>query len=185
MTIAEMFKPPFYSWYFYDSKTQDWAGIEESLEYIIDYMNTYGPFDGVLGFSQGTIMARIIWKLNEFKSDLPVLKVDLPKFGVNFSGIFTERAKYFPKYPKDAFKIMTMYEQPMMYVYGDRDPLKQRIEYALVKEGDYTIVKHNYAHNIPKFRGEEVEDFWGFFNRMYFDLIGKFYTKISLKLSFL
>mmetsp|Transcript_5990 Transcript_5990/g.5152 ORF Transcript_5990/g.5152 Transcript_5990/m.5152 type:complete len:172 (+) Transcript_5990:67-582(+) len=139
MTIAEMFKPPFYSWYFYNSESQE--------------------CDGILGFSQGTIMARILLKLNEFKSELPQVEVDLPKFGIMFSGIFTERAKYFPEYPKDAFKIMTSYEQPMMYVYGERDPLKSRIEDALVKEGDYTIVKHNYAHNIPKFRGEELEDF--------------------------
>lgn len=173
MTIAEMFKPPFYSWYFYDSNTQEWRGIEESLLHIVNYINNYGPFDGVLGFSQGTMMARIILKMAEFKSTLPKIEVDPPKFGVIFSGIFTERAKYFPQYHKDAFKIMTEYEQPMLYVYGDRDPLKPRIEHGLIKEGDYTIVKHDYAHNIPKLRGENLEDFWRFFDRMYYNIVGK------------
>ncbi len=140
---------------------------------MVNYVNTYGPFDGILGFSQGTMMARIILKMNEFKSDLPKITLEPPKFGVIFSGIFTERALYFPEYQKDSFKVMTEYEQPMMYVYGDRDFLKSRIEYAIVKEGDHVIVKHDYAHNIPKFRGENLEEFCRFFDRMYTSIIGR------------
>ncbi|CAI2377782.1 unnamed protein product [Moneuplotes crassus] len=171
--IAEMFKPPFFGWYFYNPKTNECKGIEESIQYIVQYINTHGPFDGVLGFSQGTIMARIILKLSEFESEVPKIEVGAPKFGIVFSGIFTEKAKYFSKCKEDSLNIMNEYEQPMLYVYGEKDPLIEYVEKALVKEGDFTIVKHHYAHNIPKLRGEFLKEFCSFFDRMYYNIIGK------------
>ncbi|CAI2379666.1 unnamed protein product [Moneuplotes crassus] len=171
--IARMFKAPFYSWYFYDPSTCECRGIEESVEYVVDYINNHGPFDGVLGFSQGTMMARILLKMNEFKSTFPKLEVDPPKFGVIFSGMFTERARYFPQYDEDCLKVLTEFQQPMLYVYGDKDPLKQNIEGALVKEGDYTIIKHDYAHNIPKLKYDDLEEFTRFFDRMYYNINGE------------
>ena len=126
-----------------------------------------GPFDGILAFSQGTIMARIILKLNEFKSKVPKLIHEVPKFGIKFSGIFTDRAIYFPEYDKDGFKLMLPYEQPMFYSYGERDTLVNIIEKAIVSEGDATIVKHKYSHNIPRFINEDMKTFGNFLKRVY------------------
>jgi hypothetical protein len=149
-TIEKMFDPPFYSWYFYQSESGDCRGITESVEYTIEFMNNNGPFDGVLGFSQGRtiiyflgcLLARIILKLEEFKTKFTKLNYGVPSFGILFAGIFTEKAKYFPDYQKDSFKLMIEYKQPMLWVYDDRDSLKPLIERSLVMEGDYTVIKH-------------------------------------------
>ena len=45
-------------------------------------------------------MARIILKYEQFKSKLPTIKNGIPKFGLIFSGIFNEKAKYFKEYEK-------------------------------------------------------------------------------------
>eukprot|EP00345_Euplotes_harpa_P001629 CAMPEP_0168323214 /NCGR_PEP_ID=MMETSP0213-20121227/3353_1 /TAXON_ID=151035 /ORGANISM="Euplotes harpa, Strain FSP1.4" /LENGTH=176 /DNA_ID=CAMNT_0008325253 /DNA_START=185 /DNA_END=715 /DNA_ORIENTATION=+ len=157
-----MFKDPFFHWYNFQSKTGECVGITESIQYVVDFMNEHGPYDGVLGFSQGTIMARIILKLDEFKSKMPELVHGVPKFGIMFSGIFTERAKYIQEYEKDAFKLMVPYKQPIFWTYGEKDPLKPLCANAIVEEGNYVKVIHKYAHNIPKF-AEMCE----FINRMY------------------
>lgn len=104
---------------------------------------------------------------------MPKLIHGPPKFGFLCSPIFRERAKYFPEYEKDAFKLVLPYEQPILWIYGDRDPLKPLTEQCLVQEGDYTIIKHKYAHNIPKFVGEELDTFCSFLDRMYNDITGE------------
>ena len=50
-TVQRMFKAPFFSWYFINEQTKECNGIQESIKYVIDYVNKNGPFDGVLGFS--------------------------------------------------------------------------------------------------------------------------------------
>lgn len=50
-TVAKMFKGPFYSWYFVNEETKECWGIKKSIEYLVEYANSKGPFDGILGFS--------------------------------------------------------------------------------------------------------------------------------------
>ena len=105
-TIHKKFKDPFFSWYFFKDQTHECEGISESIKYVVDYINEHGPYDGVLGFSQGVTIARIVLKLKEFKSKLPEITNGIPKFGMFFSGIFNEKAKYFQEYSKDSFKVI-------------------------------------------------------------------------------
>lgn len=52
------------SWYdfnqFYAGKSSSYYGIDESLRYIDHLFATKGPFDGVLGFSQGAAMTVLL-----------------------------------------------------------------------------------------------------------------------------
>lgn len=75
----------FYSWAINDETSNKPQGVRGSLDYVIDFMNKTGPYDGVLGFSQGTFMVRALLKLNEFKTEFPKLKHH-PKFGIIVSG---------------------------------------------------------------------------------------------------
>lgn len=49
-----------YQWMSYNPEwpvaNYNYDTIKESIEYIIDYINQNGPFDGLLGFSQGAIV---------------------------------------------------------------------------------------------------------------------------------
>lgn len=59
----EFFDPPYYEWW---SAAQNegggttYQGMEESLRYLERYMLDHGPFDGLLGFSQGSTLAALI-----------------------------------------------------------------------------------------------------------------------------
>jgi hypothetical protein len=41
---------PFYSWTYKDEKGNN-IGWFKSIEYLVNYMNETGPYDGLLGFS--------------------------------------------------------------------------------------------------------------------------------------
>lgn len=50
----------YYEWYYKRTSSAGEAnlvGLDRSLQRIIDYMNEQGPFDGIVGFSQGTNIA--------------------------------------------------------------------------------------------------------------------------------
>ena len=73
------------------------------------------------------MMARILMKIKEFKSKMPIMESDL-KFGIMISGILNLSKNYFPEYDKDVFKMLIPYEQPILYMYGKRDPMLHLIE---------------------------------------------------------
>jgi len=75
---------------------------------MVDYANKNGPYDGVLGFSQGTVLARILLKLDEFKTPLPQLDQRI-KFGILVSGIFNPEMNYIQGYDKDIYKMLIPY----------------------------------------------------------------------------
>jgi hypothetical protein len=57
-------------------------GFNETLEYLHDYLIREGPFDGVMGFSQGGCMAAILAALLEkpgYSSHFPA-EPPIPKF---------------------------------------------------------------------------------------------------------
>eukprot|EP00250_Pteridium_aquilinum_P017338 c23580_g1_i1 orf=139-732(+) len=72
--VEGFFPPPFYEWFRYE-KTEigavnyktlkeciqagevTYRNLKECIQFISDFMETQGPFDGLLGFSQGSILA--------------------------------------------------------------------------------------------------------------------------------
>ncbi|KAI8924203.1 serine hydrolase FSH, partial [Entophlyctis helioformis] len=48
------------AWWLYDEATKEYTGLEASLAHLEHEWATHGPFDGILGFSQGATMAWIL-----------------------------------------------------------------------------------------------------------------------------
>ncbi|ODV66677.1 FSH1-domain-containing protein [Hyphopichia burtonii NRRL Y-1933] len=64
-----------------------YEGFDEALNYVIEQIKTKGPYDGIIGFSQGAAMAAIV--TNKVKELVP--NHEHFKIGVFFSGfVFTE-----------------------------------------------------------------------------------------------
>lgn len=161
--IKDMFSEPFYAWYFFNEDRGECRGISDALQYILDYINSHGPFDGVFGFSQGTLMARLVLKLGN---------VDSIKFGILFSPVFSNKANYVSDNEEANKKLSTEFDQSMFYSYGEMESHNEYITQAVVKEGDYTLLVHKYGHNIPKFVGEDMKVFGGFLKRVYNQVTG-------------
>ena len=154
--VKEMFKGPFFTWARYDPKTKKRSGFFESYEAINKQLDDYGPYDGVIGFSQGGYMARVLLKSEEFGLPPPKNKL---KFGVLISSPLGD----FNPFPG----LEAKYPVPMMYIFGKKDKIASNYEETIAREGKYTIIAHEQGHNIPKFTGEEINEFIQFFSSAY------------------
>eukprot|EP00345_Euplotes_harpa_P003659 CAMPEP_0168330078 /NCGR_PEP_ID=MMETSP0213-20121227/7496_1 /TAXON_ID=151035 /ORGANISM="Euplotes harpa, Strain FSP1.4" /LENGTH=108 /DNA_ID=CAMNT_0008333539 /DNA_START=9 /DNA_END=335 /DNA_ORIENTATION=- len=54
--ITQKFQGPFYAWAEFDLDKKILIGCIESMNFVIDYINKHGPYDGIAGFSQGTLI---------------------------------------------------------------------------------------------------------------------------------
>ena len=179
-SLYKMFKDKkFYSWAINDETSGKPRGFIESVHYAINYINETGPYDGVLGFSQGTFLVRTLLKLNEFKTPFPQLLYPL-SFGIIVSGPLRLSINIFKNYPQDRYKFLTPFKQPVLYMYGDKDIYLDKIEFGVIEEGDYKIIKHTAGHNVPKLTGDQMEVFINFIEKAYFNRFGENLKRTSV-----
>mmetsp|Transcript_11705 Transcript_11705/g.10334 ORF Transcript_11705/g.10334 Transcript_11705/m.10334 type:complete len:264 (+) Transcript_11705:31-822(+) len=170
--LYKLFKnQSFYSWALNDDKTNKPKGFLESLGYVIDFMNRTGPYDGILGFSQGTFLVRTLLKLREFKTEFPHLE-HIPEFGIIISGPLRLSIKLSKEYPQDKYKLLTPFQQPVLYMYGEKDIYLEKIKFGVIEEGDFTVIKHSAGHNVPKLVDDQMEIFISFMKKVYFNRFG-------------
>ncbi|EHA8592435.1 putative Rhodanese-like domain-containing protein 6 [Cocos nucifera] len=56
--VEGIFPPPYYEWFQFDSKKfLEYRNFDVCLAYIEELMIKHGPFDGLMGFSQGAILS--------------------------------------------------------------------------------------------------------------------------------
>lgn len=78
---------PYYSWWDAsqrDHGTRSYDGWRETMTYISQYLIENGPFDGLLGFSQGACLASLMVSLQE--QNLEFTDCPLFKFAILISG---------------------------------------------------------------------------------------------------
>lgn len=92
-----------------DFKT--YSGIDISLSYINHLFQTQGPFDGVMGFSQGGAFAGILAAMQPFGH------VSF-RFFINASGFVSRADEH-----KDLFAPHCLYDMPSLHVIGRNDRL--------------------------------------------------------------
>jgi hypothetical protein len=59
-----------WAWGYGDYQHQCIKGIEDSIRYLIRYIDQHGPFIGIMGFSSGAALATIITSLLEGKNTI-------------------------------------------------------------------------------------------------------------------
>jgi len=52
-----------------------YTGWTHSVQYVMEYMKNEGPFDGLLGFSQGCIIVQLIAAMTRWESIVPAVKI--------------------------------------------------------------------------------------------------------------
>lgn len=114
-------------------------GYQESLDVIMKAFEDQGPFDGVLGFSQGASMLSLICGLKEQM---------IENFQFDFA-IFVAGFKSRQKPHTDLYnRIITI---PSLHVFGDTDKVieKEMSEHLLQYFKDPKILQHKGGHFIP------------------------------------
>ena len=130
----------YYEWYL---KTEESINnIDESINYIINFIKENGPYDGILGFSQGAAFSSMI--VSRMESD-PLLSSFCPKCCILIGGVC----------PPQSHAILSPIFLPSLHLMGKDDPFL-RLSH-LLKDACYDVelkteMIHEEAHNIPSIR---------------------------------
>lgn len=122
-----------------------------TLDYLHDFVIGHGPFEGVLGFSQGAGVAGYL--LTDFNGLLNLTEDQQPplKFFMVFSGFRFAPECYQEQYDKNPISI------PSLHVQGELDtitePYKVEALYNSCKPDTRTFLKHSGGHYVPNSRG--------------------------------
>ncbi|KAM8817323.1 esterase OVCA2 [Rhynchonycteris naso] len=116
-------------------------GLEEALETVAQALNKLGPFDGLLGFSQGAALAALVCALGQAGDS----RFSLPKFIILVSG-FCPRGLGLPE-----SVLQGPLSLPSLHVFGDTDrviPSQESVQLASRFTGCITLT-HTGGHFIP------------------------------------
>eukprot|EP00922_Rhytidocystis_sp_ex-Travisia-forbesii_P026561 GHVS01038865.1.p1 GENE.GHVS01038865.1~~GHVS01038865.1.p1 ORF type:complete len:169 (+),score=17.11 GHVS01038865.1:138-644(+) len=100
---------PYYQWWFMDSNSQ-YRGIEQTIDRVADLLRLSGPYDGLLGFSQGSAVVNTLAAL---QANADHRFVGMFRFVVLVAGVV----------PKDA-TLKNLYSQvipiglPSLHIFG-------------------------------------------------------------------
>ncbi|XP_051124603.1 rhodanese-like domain-containing protein 6 [Andrographis paniculata] len=129
---------------------QQTEGFQKSIEYLKTVFSQLGPFDGILGFSQGAAMAALVSagveKLGDFR------------FIILCSGFAVDMAGH-----ADG-----SIDCPSLHIFGSKEGRDRQIDCqasqqlaALFREDSRVIIEHNVGHMIPTRAPyiDEIKDF--------------------------
>ncbi|KAJ4764849.1 Dihydrofolate reductase [Rhynchospora pubera] len=140
--VEGIFPPPYYEWIQYSEDFKDCQNFDESVAYIEDLMIKHGPFDGLMGFSQGAILSAALPGLQA--RGLALTKVPKIKWVVIISGAVLPK----PKVAQKAFG--TKIECRSLHFLGEEDFLKIHGEKLLKSFVDPLVIYHPKGHTVPK-----------------------------------
>lgn len=143
----------------WDYEAGEYHGFESALAHILKYIKKNGPYDGILGFSQGAAMSAIVASMVDFKVALLFLPfcftvpsedlVDLPTFDDDFEA-YKQRVSLNPKYEK--YFQFGHTKTRFVCVYSVEDgvipPLRTQFFNTLLPRA--SIHMHEAGHRIPR-----------------------------------
>ncbi|ROT70601.1 UPF0483 protein [Penaeus vannamei] len=129
------------AWWFKKDEKEEivYRGFEESVLAIEKHVQSCGPFDGILGFSQGATMVGLLCGLQQQKK----LNFDF-KFAMLFAG-FCSRSQAHQEIYKEQISL------PSLHVFGETDkiiPVEQGEKLASFFLNP-TILRHKGGHHVP------------------------------------
>lgn len=116
-------------------------GLEQALGTVAQALDKLGPFDGLLGFSQGAALAALVCALGQAGD----LRFPIPRFIILISG-FCPRGLGL-KEPV----MQSLLSLPSLHVFGDTDrviPSQESMELASRFPGATTLT-HSGGHFVP------------------------------------
>uniref|UniRef100_A0A7N0UN22 Serine hydrolase domain-containing protein n=1 Tax=Kalanchoe fedtschenkoi TaxID=63787 RepID=A0A7N0UN22_KALFE len=152
--VEGIFDPPYYEWFQFNKEFNEYKNFDECLVYIEDLIVKHGPFDGLMGFSQGAILSAALPGLQ--KKGVALTKVPKIKFIMIIGGAkFQSPAVAEPAYsdPIDC---------PSLHFIGENDFLKTHGLALIGSCVDPVVVHHPKGHTVPRLVGKgekQVLDF--------------------------
>ncbi|CAD7694802.1 unnamed protein product [Ostreobium quekettii] len=141
--VAANFQGPYFEWWD-DHKAEDgthtYMGWEESLDYLAAYIRERGPFDGLVGFSQGAIVSLVLAGLQRRGLALGGLP------GIKFCLLFSP---FQSRDPRHAAAYEGLIDCPAMVIVGEQDPFKSWSLPSAKLLKDPVVMMHRNGHSVP------------------------------------
>ncbi|CAO4374199.1 unnamed protein product [Caenorhabditis nigoni] len=118
------------------------VGFDESVNAVVKFIEDNGPFDGLLGFSQGASMVHLLIA----KAQLGEIKLPGIRFAIFFSGFLSLSSKH------DTLTSLRIKDFPSMHVFGDSDEIVARPKSEkLADQFDVKPIRiaHEGGHLVP------------------------------------
>ncbi|KAL4365610.1 hypothetical protein AHAS_Ahas07G0123300 [Arachis hypogaea] len=140
--VEGIFDPPYYEWFQFNKEFTEYTNFDECLQYIEDYMIKHGPFDGLLGFSQGAILSAALPNLQD--KGVALTKVPKVKFLIIIGG-----AKFrSPCVAEKAYS--SLIRCPSLHFLGETDFLRQYGSELIECCVEPVVIHHPKGHTIPR-----------------------------------
>ncbi|CAI9111113.1 OLC1v1011252C1 [Oldenlandia corymbosa var. corymbosa] len=153
------YDPPYYTWY----KIEDDQSFEKAVAYIEEQMIKLGPFDGVLGVSQGGGVTATLPGMQ--RQGVALTKVPRIKFVIIISGPKLGATTLpCPELAKNAFS--SPLDIPSLHIIGERDKLKEDQFKLLESFVNPTLLYHHEGHGVPHLDDNGVKMVLGFLKEM-------------------
>lgn len=148
------------SW-FYHSEISHELDLTESINSVVKYIKENGPYDGIVGFSQGAALSTIITnKITDLIPEHPEFKVSLVISGYSFTEADPKNAgelRITEKF-REAFTPKIDSNTKLMFIYGEADNSVPgaRTQYLIdlykkagVPEERISVFTHPSGHMVP------------------------------------
>ncbi|KAK9166233.1 hypothetical protein Scep_001424 [Stephania cephalantha] len=157
--VDGIFDPPYYEWFQFDQEFMEYRNLDECFAFIQDYMIKHGPFDGLLGFSQGAILSAALPSLQA--AGVALTKVPKIKFLIIISGASFRSEKVADKAYSSPTKC------PSLHFLGETDFLKPYGTKLLESFVDPFVVHHPRGHTIPRLDEKGMVTVTNFIEKIY------------------
>jgi hypothetical protein len=138
----------YYSGPFYRHWDETEGTVVQACEYLLDIIEDEGPFDGVIGFSQGAAAAAslILYHQRQHVTEPPLFQLAIffcATRPLDADGAASSRSKA---------STDLLPQIPTVHIVGQQDELKeQSMSLFAIAEGQYAkLLSHNAGHVIPK-----------------------------------
>ncbi|PNW76545.1 hypothetical protein CHLRE_11g467682v5 [Chlamydomonas reinhardtii] len=155
--VKPYFEGPYFEWFTAEAVGDRVEFDEQKLEaselFLTQLLERQGPFDGLMGFSQGAVMSSALVALQ--RSGLRPRLSALPplRFCVLFAGMKSRHPQHAAAFAALGGKVPC----PSLHVYGDRDALKNPHCVELADSfRNSTVLLHQRGHSIPALKGPQL-----------------------------
>ncbi|XXG41173.1 hypothetical protein AAC387_Pa01g1696 [Persea americana] len=140
--IEGIFPPPYFEWFQFNPDFTEYTNLDKCISYLCDYITSNGPFDGLLGFSQGATLSAL---LLGYQAQGKVLKEHPPiKLLVSISGSKFRDPCICEVAYKDPIKVKSV------HFIGAKDWLRVPSEELATAFDNPLIVRHPQGHTVPR-----------------------------------
>ncbi|CAA2991248.1 Hypothetical predicted protein [Olea europaea subsp. europaea] len=156
--VEGIFDPPYYEWFQFNKEFTEYENFDECLAYIEECMLKHGPFDGLLGFSQGAILSAALPGLQD--NGVALQKVSKLNALIIIGGAKLRNQSVAEK------AYSSVIQCPSVHFLGESDFLKQYGVELLDSFAQPLVIHHPKGHTIPRFDEEGLKSMLSFLERM-------------------